>query len=55
MCRSLFFNKVTGLSPAATSLKKRLQQWRFPVNFAVNFRINDYLHVNSKILFLLMI
>ena len=34
MCWSLFFNKVAGLSPAATLLKKILRHWRFPVNFA---------------------
>ena len=33
MCRSLFFNKVTGLRPA-TLLKKRLWHRRFLVNFA---------------------
>ena len=31
--RSLFFNKVGGLKPAAL-LKNRLQRRRFPVNFA---------------------
>ena len=34
MCRSLFFNKVAGIKPAVTLLKKRLRHWRFPVNFA---------------------
>ena len=34
MRRSLFFNKVAGLSNAAILLKKRLQHWHFPVNFA---------------------
>ena len=29
----LFFNKVAGLEPA-TLLKKKLQHWCFPVNFA---------------------
>ena len=33
LCQSLFFNKITGLSPA-TLLKKRLWHRRFPVNFA---------------------
>ena len=34
VCRSLFFNKVAGIKPAVTLLKKRLRHWRFPVNFA---------------------
>ena len=33
LCQSLFFNTVTGLSPAIL-LKKRLWQRCFPVNFA---------------------
>ena len=33
LCQSLFFNKVTGLSPA-TLLKKKLWHRCFPVNFA---------------------
>ena len=33
LCWSLFFNKVAGLR-LATLLKKRLQHWCFPVNFA---------------------
>ena len=33
LCRSLFFNKVEGLSPA-TLLKKRLWHRCFPLNFA---------------------
>ena len=33
LCKSLFFNKVTGLRPA-TSLKKRLWHRCFSVNFA---------------------
>ena len=33
LCRSLFFNNVTGLRPA-TLLKKRLWHSYFPVNFA---------------------
>ena len=32
LCRSLFFNKVAGLTPA-TLLKKRLRHRCFPVNF----------------------
>ena len=38
MCRSLFFNKVAGLSNAAILLKKRLQHWHFPVNFVKFWR-----------------
>ena len=38
LCQSLFFNKVTGLSPA-TLLKKRLWHGWFPVNFAKFLRI----------------
>ena len=34
LCQSLFFNKVAGLCPAATLLKKRLWQKCFPVNFS---------------------
>ena len=33
LCQSLFFNEITGLSPA-TLLKKRLWHRCFPVNFA---------------------
>ena len=33
LCWSLFFNKVSGIRPA-TLLKKKLQYWCFPVNFA---------------------
>ena len=36
LCQSLFFNKVTGLG-AATLLKKRLWQRRFPMNFVKFF------------------
>ena len=38
LCQSLFFNKVTGLSPA-TLLKKRLWHRCFPVNFEKFLRI----------------
>ena len=33
LCQSLFFNKVAGLRPAATLLKKKLWYRCFPVNF----------------------
>ena len=33
LCQRLFFNKVVALRPA-TLLKKSLQHWCFPVNFA---------------------
>ena len=34
LCWSLFLNEVAGVRPTTTSLKKKLQYWCFPVNFA---------------------
>ena len=39
LCRTLFFNKIKSLMPA-TLLKKILQHWCFPVNFAKFLRIH---------------
>ena len=37
LCRSLFFNKASGLRPA-TKFKKRLQHRCFPMNFVKSFK-----------------
>ena len=47
-CQSLFFNKVSGLSPA-TLLKKRLCHSCFPVNF-VKFLRAPSLQKNERLL-----
>ena len=50
LCQSLFFNKVTGLTPA-TLLKKKLWYRCFPVNF-VKFLTAPFLQNTSGQLFL---
>ena len=50
LCQSLFFNKVTGLTPV-TLLKKKLWYRCFPVNF-VKFLTTPFLQNTSGPLFL---
>ena len=50
LCKSLFFNKVAGLRPAAL-LKKRLWHRCFPVNFAKFLRtpfFTEHLHATAS-------
>ena len=49
LCQSLFFNKVTGLSPA-TLLKNRLRHRCFPVNFTKFLRIPFLQNTSGRLL-----
>ena len=49
LCQRLFFNKVAGLSPA-TLLKKILQRWCFPVNFAKFLRTRFLQNIPEQLL-----
>ena len=49
MCLSLFFNKVSGLSPAIL-LKKTLQHRCFTVNFAKYFRTPIFKNICKRLL-----
>ena len=48
LCQSLFFNKVAGLRPQATLLKKRLWHRCFPVNFAKILRTPFLLNTSGR-------
>ena len=54
LCRSLFFNKVAGLTPA-TLFKKRLWHRGFPVNFAKFLRTPILKELLWLLLLLLMV
>ena len=49
LCKSLFFNKVAGLSPA-TLLKKRLLHRCFPVNFVKFLGISFLQNTSGRLL-----